>query len=607
MQTESINTTDKQREYVERLEDAGFDYGMVVAGAFVEGMRDVGYKHTGTALDELIDNSEEAGATRVMVALGYDELVSEKKPAQIAVIDDGHGMEPRMIRASVLWGGTHRANSREGFGRYGFGLPSSCASQGRRFEVFSRVGGADWYSVVVDLDDIRDGRYHMENGKIVVPKAERSELPEWVRAKMLSKFDADNMEHGTVVLISKLDRLTWKTTSSMTQHLLEHLGVTYRNMLRRCQLFVHDAADPTVEPTAVDPVDPLFLNPDARYYDDNHLRAEGVEPDPTVIEVYERDGRNKTVIGRIRVRYSLLPLGFNNKDGRMTGKKETLLAGRFGVMKDHNGFIVLRNGRQIDLVNRNPWDIAWQYYTLFFKVEVDFDPSLDEEFGVTTSKQQISFSDRVWQLLEQAGVKRTITSLRTRIEHMRGAKNQEEERPQEGEARASEEVMDKTADLLRKPDVPPDEASRRKVQVDQEIQRRAEQTGRTVAEIQREFEAQVAGSRFRVEFEDNPGAPFYRWLQAGGQLRLIVNRQHLFFTDVYMAAGATPRLRAALELLLFVLADCEADAQGDIALLYESERQEWSRRLRMVLQLLDRDQPIEREVEAAADAAAGGE
>ena len=44
-------------------------------------------------------------------------------------------MEPDMIRAAVLWGGTHRPNDRRGFGRYGFGLPSAAVSVTRRYHV----------------------------------------------------------------------------------------------------------------------------------------------------------------------------------------------------------------------------------------------------------------------------------------------------------------------------------------------------------------------------------------------------------------------------------------------------------------------------------------
>ena len=40
------------------------------------------------------------------------------------------GMVPEMIRAAVVWGGTDRHDSRDLYGRYGYGLPSSAVSSG---------------------------------------------------------------------------------------------------------------------------------------------------------------------------------------------------------------------------------------------------------------------------------------------------------------------------------------------------------------------------------------------------------------------------------------------------------------------------------------------
>ncbi len=145
--------------------------------AFVRGIRDIGYKSTGTAFDELIDNGKQAGATDVHVIFGFEGGKSDKKPSEVAIIDNGHGMEPDMIRAAVTWGGTHRENDRAGFGRYGYGLPSSCVSTGRRYTVYSRQTKADWHAVTMGLDAISAGEYTTPEGDIVVPEAVKAVLP----------------------------------------------------------------------------------------------------------------------------------------------------------------------------------------------------------------------------------------------------------------------------------------------------------------------------------------------------------------------------------------------------------------------------------------------
>lgn len=151
-----------QDAYAARLDNDNFPFTLAVGAAFVRGMREVGYRNTATALSELLDNSVEAEASQVHVIFGYDQ--SSKKPARIAVIDDGHGMSPSMLRASVLWGGTHREDGRDGLGRFGYGLPSSCVSQGRAFDVYSKRKQHAWHKVGIDLDAIADGLFTTEGG-----------------------------------------------------------------------------------------------------------------------------------------------------------------------------------------------------------------------------------------------------------------------------------------------------------------------------------------------------------------------------------------------------------------------------------------------------------
>src|SRR5688572_26000503 len=92
-----------QHAYVEQLKLDGLEMSLVVADAFVRGMRDVGYRSTATALDEAIDNSIQAGARNIDIFWP----ASEAKPTAIGVVDDGHGMEPGMLQPAVMWGGTH--------------------------------------------------------------------------------------------------------------------------------------------------------------------------------------------------------------------------------------------------------------------------------------------------------------------------------------------------------------------------------------------------------------------------------------------------------------------------------------------------------------------
>jgi hypothetical protein len=586
---------ENQRQYTRKMLESGFDFSLVVADAFVRGIRDIGYRHTGTAVDELIDNAIQAEAEAVHVIFGF-ESGSEKKPDRLAVIDNGHGMDPEMIQFSVVWGGTHRENDRSGFGRYGYGLPSASVSQGRRFTVYSRPADGKWHKVTLDLDQISAGEYTNKEGRIVVPPPSPATLPEWLEDYLKEHFGRDGLEHGTIVEIEKLDRLSWKTATNLERKVLEHFGVTYRNFLREVEIRVNGKQ--------VEPCDPLFLTSGFRYYDLDEDRAEALPP--ITIEVKGRNG----VVHLIKGRFSYMPPTFQRKDkSNPKGGRENMNA-RFGVMKDYNGIIVLRNGRQIDVLTTCDWT-TFLTYDRNWGVEIDFPAGLDEEFSITTSKQHVRLSERLWDVLKEAGVYSAIEEMRRRfkrqIAELKGNRDQDPNRK-----RASEQAMEEAAKYkTRKPGGDPEERrTQAEEELQREIQRRAKLAGILPQNIEGELRAEVQGRPYKVMIETLPGAPFFRMAQIGGQKVLYLNTEHRFYTDVYAGPDSTPRLRASLEVLLFVLGESELDSTGERQLFYLTERAEWSNRLNVALNRLeeieaDEGEVAEEETEATSTAVAG--
>lgn len=575
MKKETIISEDlqQQRLYADELVTSGFDFGLVLADAFVKGMRDIGYKNTGTALDELIDNSIQGEARSINVFLGFDG--NSKKPTKLAVIDDGHGMDPVMIRAAMTWGGTHRQNDRKGFGRYGYGLPSSCVSMGKRYTVFSATKGAEWSKVTVDLAEIER---HFTKGnvqRITVPEAESTDLPAWITAALGKQ--RIQLEHGTVVVIEEIDRLTYWTAQNLREFLLQHFGVTYRNYLRQIDLFV--------DGTKVEPIDPLFITPGFRYYDLDDDRAQAQEP----LEIEVKGRETKAPIGVIKVRFAYMPPTFlripeDKKKGR-GGKNNA----RFPIRKENNGIIVLRAGRQIDVISSKcPW--TWfQNNDRYIGIEVDFPPVFDEEFSITTSKQQIVLSPRMWDILKENGVADAITQMRKEFEKDTKELKVEQDTPDPDEPRASEAAMAAAEKFLHR--VPPTESSdeRRESEanLDKEAERIAGETGLPKETVKQGLIGKALGRPFRVDFVNHPDAPFYSLERHGGQRVLRINKAHPFYTDFYAAADSSPTVRFRLEVLLFVLGDCELSATADeFKKFYKSERSEWSKNLRIVLEEL---------------------
>ena len=79
--------------------------------------------------------------------------------------------------------------------------------------------------------------------------------------------------------------------------------------------------------------------------------------------------------------------------------------------------------------------------------------------------------------------------------------------------------------------------------------------------------------RFELEYAAVEEAPFFQAKRLGLQKRLTINTAHPFFEKIYRRSGEA---QPGLEVLLFVLADAELDAEGDRETFYRMERKYWS-------------------------------
>lgn len=560
----------QQKKYVDDLKRKNFNFGLTVGDAFVRGIRDIGYKHTGTALDEQIDNSYQAGADQVHVIFGYDGTSSNKKPSELAVLDNGHGMEPDMIRASVTWGGTHREGDRSGFGRYGYGLPTSAISQGHRYTVYSKIEDGDVWAVTIDIDEIGAGQYTNAEGLIVVPEARKAKLPAFINKYIDEQLGGD-WKHGSIVVMDKLDKVDRTTTGGLHAFLMEHFGVAYHKL--------RGDFDIVVNGERVQPIDPLFITPGYRYYDLDEQRAEALEP--IVIDV--KDAKTKEVKGKLTVRMSYMSPDFASIDKMQKAVGKNANA-RFPIMSKYNGFIFSRNGRIIDTVTRNPLT-TFMNYDRYIKIEIDFPAELDEHFNVSTSKQRVDVADTIWDRLREAGLLKAIEHLRSKSKEKRSdLKNRREH--DKDKKRASEEAMERTA-LLTEAKPNHDDTERRqqrgKEGLEREAARRANETGQDKQTVQRELELEIKDRGYKVAFDNAVGAPFFRIEQIGGAKVLFVNKSSRFFQEVHSGPKSTPDVRAALELLLFAIGDRILETKETQRDWYQFEVGEWSRKMEFAL------------------------
>ena len=366
------------------------DFSIVSAKLTIEAMRDSGYKSTDHALAELIDNSVEAGATLV-------EIVSVEKPpdpnqlyarawiSEIAVSDDGEGMNRRTLRRALKFGdGTRLNRTQRGIGRFGVGLPQSSISQCRRVEIWTWQNGADnALYCYLDLDEIN------AKGLQTVPPPEDSPVP----GRWKSVLENSDEPTGTLVVWSKLDRVKWSGGRKTLERTAELCGRIYRK-------FLTDVDNPlsVVLKQVTDEQNRLMLGDEAMCQpnDPLYLMSPSSTPPPfNDIPMFEMFNERTWTVpvgdtqGEIHVRCTLVKEDAINEEKSTVGWPRSYLnpgASPWGKHADRNkGVSIVRARRELEV--SLAWVNNYEPEERWWSVEVEFDPILDDIFGVVNNKQ----------------------------------------------------------------------------------------------------------------------------------------------------------------------------------------------------------------------------
>jgi hypothetical protein len=241
----------------------------------------------------------------------------------------------------------------------------------------------------------------------------------------------------------------------------------------------------------------------------------------------------------------------------------------------------MREGRQIDVVSQRPW-LSVNNDDRYWGCEIDLPATLDEEMSITTSKQRVILSERVWNLLQEKGVLANIAALRKRYDDEKAKARAKREK--RASAQTAGQAMAE-AEKFRTDKAPETQERRQKSEqaVEREIDRRAEGSGVDREAVKTQVEEEVRETPYKIAEESLKGAPFFRVEQLGPQKVLYLNTAHRFYRDIYAGQESTPRLRAAIQIVLFTFGVGEIDAEGDRLLFLETERGAWSARLENAL------------------------
>ena len=379
------------------------DMDMFNAEMMVEAARSSGYKDTAMALGELIDNSLQAGSTKV------DVLVSEKnvkvrsrrvwQVAEIAVLDNGCGMDPVLQQRALRFGDGEHHKQRGGMGKFGVGLPQASISQARRIDVWAWQNGIK--SAKHTYIDLADKKWK-KRGKILA--ADDQMIP----SKWLEQGGGTAGKSGTLVVWSDIDNLHWTKASSIYSNSDFLVGRMYRNWLTtnnkegkakariRLVSFDEDGKEDR-DGWYFKPNDPLYRLPRSSGMESTTKRTVLFERwgDPIEKDYTIEDDGGEIFVETVTIRFTLAPKALREPhDGKNAGELD------YGKHAKKNiGVSIVRAERELELDDR--FGVTKDPRNRWWGAEISFCPGLDTILGVTNSKQRAenlsSVANKDWE------------------------------------------------------------------------------------------------------------------------------------------------------------------------------------------------------------------
>lgn len=304
-----------------------------------------------TATADIFDNSIDGEASEVGVNLAYDKKTEEW---ELEIADNGVGMDEPVLDQMMRLGSRSEHDLDRDLGAFGLGSDTAALGIGRNKHVITSPEPGVYLSAMWDLDVIVKQRKFVKHLDVATPE----EVELFKAAFERSGFDAP--ETGTVVRITRCDRVGRKDLNSAKGAVSKYLGQVYRRFLiPNGGLVAH------VNGEVVLPTDPMMRDhPDTLVLADE--QAEFTWKD--------EDGKHTDTIGVLVVH--LPDLG---------GKEANDEA---GIKPSTSGFYILRNGREI-VAHTTLRQFTQHAEFARFRCEITVPATMDSQLGVTFLKSSV--------------------------------------------------------------------------------------------------------------------------------------------------------------------------------------------------------------------------
>jgi hypothetical protein len=451
----------------------------------IEALREMGYDSYASLLD-LIDNSIDAQANDIQV-----NVIDHDGDIVISIEDNGCGMDEDTLKEALRLGSDTERDTAD-LGKFGMGLVTASIGLSRKVEVYTKEeeDGIAWYGGF-DLDQI----------------IEENRFVKWVQPGEALGKGVLNTAKGTVVRLSKTDRISNHDTTQFSNTLRKRIGQTFRKFLKA-------GVRIAVNKKLTEPIDPLMLN-------DSKTKL-------TLETELEVDGQGKTATLRV----------VDLPDYGQAGNKA------LGIIPQNTGFYILRNNREI--IEAVTFDFYKKHGDVsHFRAELSFDGSLDNIFHTDVKKMTINPPQGFMDRLRQATQGLITESAREGRKRANVAKG------------AIDHSVAETNIVRRSPLIPKPKAL---------VEKRAERKNRGThprSEGERPRTLHQTNlktiSGLKVIFNEGDygqESPFYQVKQEGRTIIVTYNREHPFWRE-FLEHAVDPKFVATVDYLVFALANAE--------------------------------------------------
>lgn len=368
---------------------ASSNRAIISAVLALESIRSSGYQDSAYAVAELVDNAVDAGARNIEIILTDTQIQNPERVTrqvdQLAVIDDGDGMDKQTLTDAPRYGESGVRNRPTSIGTYGFGLLASTLSQCKRLDIYSWKNGIEsalWtYIDLVEIEQL--GVSNIPE----VPEPKSRPIPEpWLE---LASYDYNKTKTGSLIIWSNMDRFRYKRAETAIHRISAPIGRIHRKYIYdksrtiRVAAYRDGQAQHSVAPNddgILKANDPLYLMVPSQTPApfDNDAMFEQFDAPTKQFEVEVAGVKHPVFVTCTRAKPQNL-----HYDGKTApGSKEW---GKHA--RDNTGVSIVREHRELSLIPNITAANAINTRSRWWGIEIAFGKALDEYFGVNNSKQ----------------------------------------------------------------------------------------------------------------------------------------------------------------------------------------------------------------------------